>query len=498
MQKLSNINLHIIIIRLILILVFVIPNYASSQSVLTLPQAIALAQQNSIQATLNKNNYEISNQLFKLQRAQLFPQLNLNANLPGYNSSITSVTQPDGTIKFTTVEQAFSTMGVSLSQKIAATGGTFTASSNINRFDRLSGDRTTNYNTQPFVLGFNQPLFRFNETAFNLKTARITKLIGSKVFIKQQEELALEVSNQFHALLQSQQQLIVLQANKINTDSLLQAATLKLKLGKIGEEEYLQIQLEQINITTQLQQVKANDDLLKIKFCNLLAIPTTELSLVESKPNNGVVNSISESTLTQLIASFKNNSPEYEQQKLAQLQNEAALQRAKLSRIPSLNLIAGYGSNQSAPVLNDAYQNLLTQQNATIGVAVPLFSSGANTSSFKIADYQLKNAQLQMQQLEQRIANDIMGQLQAYNLALQQINNAQLADSIAQRRYAISYNKYKVGKLTYTDLLLAQSQQLQAKQGYVNAIAAYWQAYYTLRSTTLYDIHTQQGLYERE
>ncbi len=494
MQKQRKLNRHIVVIRLMLLLAFYLPYYLIAQTTLSLQQAISLAQQQSLQALINQNQAQLAEQTYKLQRAQLFPQVNLNANLPGYNSSITSVTQPDGTIKFTTVEQAYSTMGVSLSQKIAATGGTFTASSNINRFDRLSGDRTTNYNTQPFVLGFNQPLFRFNETAFNLKTARINKLIGSKVFIKQQEQLALDVSNQFHALLQSQQQLILLQANKINTDSLLQAATLKLKLGKIGEEEYLQIQLEQINTTTQLQQVKANDDLLKIKFCNLLAIPATDLSLVESKPNNSAVNSISESTLTQLIASFKNNSPEYEQQKLAQLQNEAALQRAKLSRIPSFNLIAGYGSNQSAPVLNDAYQNLLTQQNATIGVAVPLFSSGANTSSFKIADYQLKNAQLQIQQLEQRITNDIMSQLQAYNISLQQINNAQLADSIAQRRYAISYNKYKVGKLTYTDLLLAQSQQLQAKQGYVNAIAAYWQAYYTLRSTTLYDIHTQQGL----
>ena len=188
-----------------------------SQQLLTLNQAITLAQQNSINAQLNKNDYGITNQTFRQQQAQLFPQVNLNANLPGYNSSITSVTQPDGTIKFTTVEQAYSTMGVSLSQKIAATGGTFTASSNINRFDRLSGARTTNYNTQPFVLGLNQPLFRFNETAFNLKTARITKLIGSKVFIKQQEELALEVSNQFHALLQSQQQLILLQANNLSS-----------------------------------------------------------------------------------------------------------------------------------------------------------------------------------------------------------------------------------------------------------------------------------------
>ncbi len=467
-----------------------------SQKSISLKESIQLAQQNSINAQINNNNYEIANQTYGFQRAQLFPQINLNANLPGYNSSITSVTQPDGTIKFTTVEQAFSNVGISLSQKIAATGGTFTASSNINRFDRLSGNRTTNFNTQPFVLGLNQPLFRFNETAFSLKTARLNQIISSKVFIKQQEQLALDVSIQYHALLQIQQQLQLLLLNKTNTDSLLQIATLKLKLGKIGEEEYLQIQLEQINITTQLQQLKANYELMMMKFCNLLTMPQTELILAESKPNT--IYQIDINTTNQLLAEYKSNSPEYEQQKLAQVQNEAALQRAKLNRLPSLNLIAGYGSNQSAPLLNDAYQNLLTQQNATIGIAVPLFTSGANTASFKIADYQLKNFQLQLQQLEQRITNDIMSQILSYNLAIKQINNAQFADSIAQRRYEISYNKYQAGKITYTDLLLAQNQQLQAKQGYLNAVSTYWQAYYQLRVTTLYDIEKQETLYKKQ
>jgi outer membrane protein TolC len=481
----------------LLILLITIVNVFAQQN-LTLSEAIQLTQQNSIQAALNKNNSEIANQTYRLQRAQLLPQVNLNANLPGYNSSITSVTQPDGTIQFTTVEQAYSNMGISLSQKIAATGGTFTASSNINRFDRLSGNQTTNYNTQPFVLGFNQPLFRFNETAFNIKTARVNKLVGSKVFIKQQQQLALDVSNQYHALLQAQQNIILLASAKSSTDTLLQTAKLKLQLGKIGEEEYLQIQLEQLNTAQQLQQTKGNYELLKLKFCNLLAIPAnTELVLEISESNSKEQFTINGDIVTTLLTEYKNNSPEYEQQKLAQLQNEAALQRAKYNRLPNINLIAGYGSNQSAPILNDAYQNLLTQQNATIGVAVPLFSSGANAASFKIAEYQLQNNQLQLQQLEQRITNDIMSQILAYNIAWQQTTNAQLADSIAQRRYEISYNKYQAGKITYTDLLLAQNQQLQAKQGYISAIAAYWQAYYQLRVTTLFDIERQESLYNK-
>lgn len=469
-----------------------------AQTTITLQEAVALAQQNSIQATLNKNSYEVSHQTYKLQRAQLFPQINLNANLPGYNNSITSVTQPDGTIKFTTVEQAFSTMGVSLSQKIAATGGTFTASSNINRFDRLSGDRTNNYNTQPFVLGFNQPLFRFNETAFNQKIAKVNKVVGTKLFAKQQEQVALDVTNQYHALLQMQQNIKLLQALKSNTDTLLQTAKLKLDLGKIGEEEYLQIVLEQLNSTQQLQQTLGNYELIKQKFCILLAIPVeSELVLEAAIPVTTEQINITGGVVTTLCVAYKSNSPEYEQQKLAQLQNEAALKRAKFNRLPNLNLIAGYGSNQSAPILNSAYQNVLTQQNATIGIAVPLFSSGANTTSFRIAEYQLQNQNLQLQQLEQRITSEVMSQIHAYNMAIEQINNAQFADSIAQRRYLISFNKYQAGKITYTDLLAAQNQKIQAKQNYTNAIATYWQAYYQIRVTTLYDVKKLESVYNK-
>ena len=92
--------------RLVLLGLFLLYGWdlAIAQQSMLLQDAIQLAQQNSITAQLNKNNLEIVTQTYRLQRAQLFPQVNLNANLPGYNSSITSVTQPDGTITF---EQAY-------------------------------------------------------------------------------------------------------------------------------------------------------------------------------------------------------------------------------------------------------------------------------------------------------------------------------------------------------------------------------------------------------
>jgi len=65
-----------------------------------------------------------------------------------------------------------------------------------------------------------------------------------------------------------------------------------------------------------------------------------------------------------------------------------------------------------------------------------------------------------------------------------------------QRRYAISTNKFKAGKLTYTDFLLAQTQRNQSKQRYIDAMSAYWNAYYQLRVNTLYDIETKEMLFK--
>lgn len=489
---------HKILLQILFVLI-PFDNWAQQPNALLLSEAISIVQQNSLQAAINNNNYTISNQTFRLQKAQLFPQINLNANLPGYNSSITGVTQPDGTIQFTTVEQAYSNMGINLSQKIAATGGTFTVTSNINRFDRLSNNQTTNYNTQPFVVGLTQPLFKYNEVAFNQRQADNNKIIGLKTLIKQNEVLALKTTTLYHAALQLQlEEAELFKAIRL-TDTLLQIAKIQLALGKIEEEEYLQIQLDLLNGTIHLKQTEINSILANSNLCNTLNFSNqSKIKLELTKPDSSIIVSIKQLSVETLFLNYKQNTPEYEQQRLVQFQNHATLKRAKLNRLPNINLVASYGSNQSNPALSNAYRNLLTQRNATIGLSIPLFNAGTNDATLKIAMNQQQNQQFQLQQLEQQVVNDLFKQLQTLNLAISQIYNTQIADSISERRYEISTNKYKAGKITYTDFLLAQKQQYQSKQAYVNSIAAYWQAYYQLRVTTLYDIEKQESLYQNK
>lgn len=205
---------------------------------------------------------------------------------------------------------------------------------------------------------------------------------------------------------------------------------------------------------------------------------------------------MNEADFEKLLSKTKQNNPDFTQQELNQLQTNAAIKRAKYNLFPNFNIIASYGNNQSSPTFNDAYKNLLNQKNITLGVAMPIYTSGANYASYSIAKYQLSNQRLQQQIFENQIRNDLLNQIIQYKLGIEGIDNTLLSDSLAQKRYSILVNKYKAGKLTYTDLLNAQYQRDQSHISYINAVFAYWSAYYQLRATTLYDWEKQESLFK--
>jgi outer membrane protein TolC len=76
----------------------------------------------------------------------------------------------------------------------------------------------------------------------------------------------------------------------------------------------------------------------------------------------------------------------------------------------------------------------------------------------------------------------------------QQTRLAARADTLAQRRYAITRATYDAGRLSLTDLTLASAAKDLARRNYILALRAGWVAYYRLRALTLFDFETQQPL----
>ena len=61
------------------------------------------------------------------------------------------------------------------------------------------------------------------------------------------------------------------------------------------------------------------------------------------------------------------------------------------------------------------------------------------------------------------------------------------AQEIALKRYEITKKRYMLGKITITDLNIAQEEKDKAVVDYLNSLERFWINYYTLRRLTLYD-----------
>ncbi len=208
----------------------------------TLPEVVQLAKTQSIAAkqaaTQRKTNYW----QYRSFVADFKPQLSLNGTLPGFTRSYIEVRQPDGTISFQPVSNNNSMLNLALSQNIALTGGTVFVQQQLQRFDDFARNNTR-YNGIPFAVGINQPLFRFNDMKWSRKIEPLKFQEGNQQYVASLEEVALNATGYYFDLLIAQVNLQIAEKNRSNNDTLYKIAQQKLELGKISQNDLLQLQM---------------------------------------------------------------------------------------------------------------------------------------------------------------------------------------------------------------------------------------------------------------
>ena len=88
-----------------------------------------------------------------------------------------------------------------------------------------------------------------------------------------------------------------------------------------------------------------------------------------------------------------------------------------------------------------------------------------------------------------------MTQVRQFELLRLQLEITRKSDEVATERYNVSQNRYLIGKIDITNLNIALEQKDAAKRQYVQALRAFWTAYYNLRRLTLYDFYEDRLLY---
>jgi outer membrane protein TolC len=160
---------------------------------------------------------------------------------------------------------------------------------------------------------------------------------------------------------------------------------------------------------------------------------------------------------------------------------------AKLSGGPGASVTASYGVNQTAGVLNQAYQSPLESQAFALSLSTPVFLFGAHSADVQAAQASREavqsNNKLSVANIEQGARFAALG----FEQAQRGLSISAKADTVGSKRYEVAYNRYVIGKINYADLYIAQQEKDAALQAFVAALQQYWLSYYQLRLLTLYD-----------
>ncbi|MFT6036095.1 MAG: outer membrane protein, partial [Marivirga sp.] len=264
------------------------------------------------------------------------------------------------------------------------------------------------------------------------------------------------------------------------------------ELGKIPENELLQLELSVMNSRQAVAQSKLDLETNQLVLKSYLGIKNTgDLSL--KIPEEIPIFLIDPALALEEALRNRQEAIGF-QRRLLEAESEVA--RSKGETGLDVNIFGTFGLTDRAEELQAIYQRPGDQQTLRIEFSIPIIDWGRQKSRVQTSLANLRLEQYTIEQEKVNFEQEVYTQVKTLEMLRDQVKITQKADDISQRRYDIAKNRYLIGKISITDLSIALTEKDQAKRDYILSLGNFWQAYYNLRQLTLYDFKENIRLIE--
>ena len=477
-----GLKVRVIVMIVCCCLVGAIDGFGQEGVKLSLMEVVTMAKGQSIAARQAATTKETKYWEYRTYQSNYQPQLLLNGSLPAFTRSFQQVVQPDGTILYQPVQNNNSSVGLQLSQSVAATGGTLFATTQLQRYDDFA-NRNTLYNGTLFGVGFYQPLFRLNPLKWDKKIEPLKYNESQQAYIESLERIALSATEYYFDLLLAQVNLKISEANLSSTGNILRIAKEKFALGKVSRNEILQLELEQLKARKASASAKRDVETAGLNLRSYIGLGgEAKLTLKEDLPGVG----IEVSADMALREAYENRADAIGFERRA-LEAERAVAKAKGDNGLNANLNATLGFSNRGTRLTDLPNQPQNSETVQIDFMVPVLDWGRSKARLKTAEANRQLTQYSVEQDKQSFKQEIYTQVALFAMLREQLELTIQADSIASEKFKIANERYILGNLSITDLSIAFQEKDQAKRDYIGGLRDYWAAFYRLRWLTLYD-----------
>ena len=122
-----------------------------------------------------------------------------------------------------------------------------------------------------------------------------------------------------------------------------------------------------------------------------------------------------------------------------------------------------------------------------VGFSIPLLDWGKRKGKVKVAESNREVVLSKNRQDQMTFNQNIFLLVENFNNQAAQLEIAEEADEIAQKRYQTSIETFMIGKINILDLN-------DAKQKHIQELYGFWSYFYNVRSVTLYDFLNDRNL----
>lgn len=450
---------------------------------LSLSDAIKFAKTYSLDAQLAHSQYMGNYWSYRSFRAEILPVVTLHGNLADYNRSVEQVRNyEDGKISYVETNQMSNSLSLSISQQIPSTGGYLSIESYLYRLDQFTYNETT-FSNQPFRISYNQPLRTYNSLKWRKKTEPLAYENSRRKYLDQMEAITINVTRLYFTVLSSQSSFRQHLATQEERARLMEQTQKRFELGTVSKSELLQLELSLLNAGVAVKNSRMELDNARYQlFAYLQAqeYERVELSVPTYIP--GLV--LYEEDVYERALQ---NSPLQLEQRLTLLESERAVAEARFRNGIQLSLHSEIGVHQTGNRLSATYKGLQDNEIVGLSLSLPLLDWGVNKGKVRVAKANLEVTKTMIEQTELDFRQTIHIQVCQFNNQGEQCRDAIRAEEIALERYGLTLQRFQAGAITVTELNTAQQELEAAKSQCIVQLQNYWNLYYTLQKTALYD-----------
>lgn len=462
----------------------------TSEQVLTLDEAMLIAEQNS--PTMRKVwlSRERSRQSLVAQKASTKAQLSLNLDPFKYSNSVNF---DDYYSRWYNYDFLGSSGSLSISQPIVATNTTLQLSNVFGWQQTTSAYQGTSTDSHSFkndlYLSVRQPLFTYNSQKMTLKQLEMEVEEAEIYFALSRLSLERTVTNLFYSVYMAQLQLSISEEELKNTRQSRDMIADKVEMGMAADMEIYQADLNLSSAQSGVRNRKVSLENAKIDFKRYIGIElNTPITVTASIEINDTLQideplSVQRGLANRMELREREISLEYQKDYLIQVKDYNDFDA-------SLSLSIGITGN------NETFRNVYDKpsKSPSVGISlnIPIYDWGERKARIKAQEASLQSSRIDLESEQTDIQVEIGEICRNIGNYKSQIEIERQNRSNAELAYDISLEKYANGDLTAMDLNLYQTQLSNRRIALLQAQINYKLALLNLKIATLYDVENQR------